>query len=84
MLKKEPLQGEEPIRGGDTPSIVQNGYSGKIPMAGIMGLQREASGITHGTATFTLHIRDGQLARYTTDREQSFVPSLEEENGVAQ
>jgi hypothetical protein len=84
MPKKEPLQGGEPIRGDDTPSIVQNGYSGKIPKAGIIALEWEAAGITHGTATLTLHIRDGRLARYTTDRERSFVPSLEEEKGVAQ
>jgi hypothetical protein len=32
MPKKEPLQGGEPIRGDDTPIIVQDGYSVKIPI----------------------------------------------------
>jgi hypothetical protein len=74
MPKEKPLQGGEPIRGGDTPSIAQDGYSGKIPAVGITDLEREVSGIIHGAATLTLHIKDGQLARYTTSRERSFIP----------
>ncbi|MDR2742616.1 MAG: hypothetical protein LBB98_10760 [Treponema sp.] len=71
MPKKEPLQGGEPVRGGNTPSIVQDGYSGKIPMAAITDLEWEAAGIMHGTATLILHIRDSKLARFTTSRERS-------------
>jgi hypothetical protein len=72
--KQKPLQGGKPIRGGDTLSIVQDGYSGKIPTVGIVDLERETAGIMHGTATLTLHIKDGYLIRYTTSRERSFVP----------
>jgi hypothetical protein len=72
--KKEPLQGGEPVRGNDTPSVVQDGYSGKVPTAGITGLEWEAAGIMHGTAALTLYIKDGKLVRYTTSRERSIVP----------
>jgi hypothetical protein len=76
MPKKLPLRGGGPVRGGDTPSIVQDGYSGKIPTVGITALEWEAAGIIHGIATLTLHIRDGQLARFTTSRERSFVAEV--------
>jgi hypothetical protein len=69
MPKKEPLQGGEPIRGD--PSIAQGGYSGKIPAAAFAALEWEVSGIMYGTATLTIHIRDGRLARFTTRRECS-------------
>jgi hypothetical protein len=71
MPKKIPLQGGEPVRGGDTPSIAQGGYSGNIPATAITALSREAAKLEHGTATLTLHIRDGQLARFITARERS-------------
>jgi hypothetical protein len=71
MNKKLPLQGGEPIRGDDTPSIVQDGYSGKIPTTAIIALEWELAKIVHGTASLTLHVRDGKLARFTTGRERS-------------
>jgi hypothetical protein len=73
MPKKEPPQGVEPIRGGDTPSIVQGGYSGKIPTAAIAAFAWELVGLDYGMATLTFHIRNGKLARYTTGRERSFM-----------
>jgi hypothetical protein len=73
MPKKLPRQGGEPIRGDDTPIMAQQGYSGKIPAPASAALLRELAGLVHGTATLTIHIRDGKLARYTTGREHSFV-----------
>jgi hypothetical protein len=81
MPKKTPLQG--------------GGYSGKLPLTAVAALEREAdckiptpafmalerdlTGMTHGTASLTIrngkitvaivfHVRDGKLSRYETDR----------------
>ena len=70
---KKPLHGE-PVRGGDNPTVVQNSYNGYIPPAAFNALEWEAGGLTHGTATLTLHVRDGHLTRFTTSRERSFIP----------
>jgi hypothetical protein len=51
--------------------IAQGGYSGKIPTAAITALSWELAGLTHGTASLVIHIRDGKLARFTTGRECS-------------
>jgi hypothetical protein len=74
MPKKLPLQGGEPVRGGDTPIMAQQGYSGKIPMSAFKALERELTGLTHGTASITFHIRDGKLARYETEKHISYLP----------
>ena len=71
--KKEPLQGGRPIRGNDTLTVTQTGYNGKVPVAGIIELEREAAGVIHGVAVFELHIRDGKLIRYVTSRQRSFI-----------
>jgi hypothetical protein len=49
-------------------------YNGKIPVAAVNELEREIVGIIHGTVTLTLHIKDGNLTRFTTSRERSFIP----------
>jgi hypothetical protein len=51
----------------------KSGYSSKIPTAAITALEWELAGLVHGTASLTLHIRDGKLARFTTSRERSFI-----------
>jgi hypothetical protein len=51
----------------------QEGYNGYIPTSAFTALSWELAGLVHGTATLTIHIRDGRLARYTTGRERSFV-----------
>jgi hypothetical protein len=56
----------------NTPAAqTQGGYSGKIPTAAIIALEWELTGLAHGMATLTFHVRDGKLARFTTGREQS-------------
>jgi hypothetical protein len=56
----------------DTPaSGAQDGYSGKIPAAALINLEWELTGLEHGTATLALHIRDGKLVRFVTNRERS-------------
>jgi hypothetical protein len=55
----------------DTPE--DKGYSGKIPAAAIIALEWELAKLEHGTANLTLHVRDGQLARFTTGRERSYM-----------
>jgi hypothetical protein len=49
----------------------QGGYFGKIPVAAIVAFESELTGLLHGTASLTIHIRDGKLARYNTSRERS-------------
>jgi excisionase family DNA binding protein len=71
--KKAPQSGGL-IRGNDNLTITQSGYSGKIPVSGIIDLEHELIGLMHGTATLTLHVKDGHLTRFTTSRERSFVP----------
>ena len=74
MLKNEkPLQGGRPIRGNDTLNITDKAFDGKIPLAAVNALEHEAAGLMHGTATLTLHVKDGHLLRYTTNRERSFI-----------
>jgi hypothetical protein len=58
------------------PSAIQaqqGGYSGKIPVVAITAMEWELAGLVHGTATLTIHIRDGKLARFTTGRERSHI-----------
>jgi len=50
------------------------GYHGIIPDAAVKELEQEASGIIHGQVTLTLHIKDGNLTRFATSRERSFIP----------
>jgi len=73
MPKEKPLQGG-PIRGSDTLKIPEIGYNGTIPVAAVNELEREAAGIIHGTIVLSLHIKDGNLIRFATSRERSFVP----------
>ena len=70
-MSKNLHKGEGPIRGCsvDTP-----GYNGTIPVAAVNELEREAAGIIHGTVTLALYIKDGNLTRFGTSRERSFVP----------
>jgi hypothetical protein len=49
----------------------QLGYSGKIPTEAFRALEWELAGLVHGTASLTIHIRDGKLVRFTTVRERS-------------
>jgi hypothetical protein len=72
MSKRKNIR-KESVRGGDTPDMPQQGYSGKIPAAAIIAMEWELAGLIHGTATLALHIRDGKLARYTTSRETSHI-----------
>jgi hypothetical protein len=60
----------------DTPA---EGYSSKIPTKAFTALSWEAAKIVHGTATLTLHIRDGKLARFVTSRERSFIEDAADE-----
>jgi hypothetical protein len=73
MPKKIPLQDAVSIRGGDSSTIPQAGYNGYIPPEAITALSWELNGLVHGTATLTIHIRDGKMARFTTGRERSFM-----------
>ena len=72
--KKEPLHGGGPIQGNDTPTIPQSGFNGNIPSAAVRELEQDATGLMHGTVILTLYIKDGQLNRYATSRERSFIP----------
>jgi hypothetical protein len=74
MPKEKPLHGGGPIRGGNTPSIANQGYNGNIPSVAIKALENEITGLVHGIVSLTIHIRDGEIGRYTTGRERSFIP----------
>jgi hypothetical protein len=48
-------------------------YNGYIPPETITAFSWELAGLVHGTATLTIHIRNGKLARFTTGRERSYM-----------
>ena len=74
--KEKPLQGGRPIQGksADNLRIADKTFDGNIPPAAFNALEHETAGLMHGTATLTLHVKDGHLLRYVTSRERSFVP----------
>jgi hypothetical protein len=49
-------------------------YSGRIPAPAITAIECELTGLMHGTASITFHIRDGKLSRYETDKHISYIP----------
>ena len=49
-------------------------YNGKIPSTVFNAFAMEATGLSHGIMTLTLHIRNGNLSRYVINREISVVP----------
>ena len=75
MPKENPLQGK-PIRGnGENSMIAETDYkSNLIPIAAINSLERELTGLTHGIASLTIHVRDNHIARFAVSRERSFIP----------
>jgi hypothetical protein len=50
-------------------------YNGKTPAAAVTALEWKAAGMAHGTATLTLHVKDGKL-EYTTEWECSHIPEV--------
>jgi len=70
-MPKKTLQCKESVKGG---SIDLLGYNGTVPLVAVHELEREAAGIMHGTIMLTLHIKDGNLTRFVTSRERSFIP----------
>jgi hypothetical protein len=92
MPKKTAPQSDELIRGipYDPFTVSKDSYSGYVPPEAFNALEWEATGLKHGVATLTLHVRDGHLIRYTTNREISFIPGkpttgtqLNSEEGVS-
>ena len=63
MLKEKPRQSKEPVRGSssDNTTVAQIAYNGKIPAKDFKALENELAGMTHGTVSLTISIRDGQL-----------------------
>jgi hypothetical protein len=57
----------------------KGGYSGKVPTVAIIALERELTGLEHGVATLTFHVRDGKFSRFTSRREVSHI--VEEDGG---
>jgi hypothetical protein len=49
------------------------GYSGKVPAMAITALELEVAELVYGTATLTIHVKDGRMVRFTTGRERSHV-----------
>jgi len=82
--KRKPLQAGQPIRGVniDNNTVSENGYSGYIPPAAFNALEWEVSGLMHGTASLTVHIKDGHLLRYVTGRERSFILGRSTTGGI--
>jgi len=75
MPKEKPLQGK-PIRGsGENSMIAEIGYKSNIPLAAINSLERELTGLAHGTVSLSVYVRDGRITRFTTNRECSTVIS---------
>jgi hypothetical protein len=74
MSKKNPLRDGGSFRGSDTSTISEIGFNSNIPPSAITALEQETVGLIHGTATLTIHVKDGHLIRYATGRERSYVP----------
>ena len=81
MPEKIPHRSGELVRGGEPTAssvaqseIVGNGYPGYVPAECVGALHREAEGVGHGIVRLELHIRHGQLSRYTVGRECSHIP----------
>ncbi|MDR1256154.1 MAG: hypothetical protein LBJ86_00210 [Spirochaetaceae bacterium] len=58
-------------------SYTEGGCSGKTPVLAVIDFEKRLArppGLAHGTATLTLYVKDGHLARYTTGRERSHIP----------
>jgi hypothetical protein len=53
------------------------GIAMTIPADVLRILETELDGLNHGTATLTIHVRDGKF-RYVVGREQSFYPADEQ------
>ena len=53
---------------------VQSDCSGEIPTAAFSAFERELTGLLHGTASITFHVRDGKLARYEIEKRISCLP----------
>jgi hypothetical protein len=58
VAEKRPHQGE-PLRGGDTPIIAKQGYSGNIPTTVIQCLEHEIQGVDFGGVSLIVSVRDG-------------------------
>lgn len=71
---KEPHRSNKLVRGGDNPIVAECGYSSNIPSMAVQALEQEVAGLMHGVVSLTLHVKDGNLIRYTTNRERSYVP----------
>jgi hypothetical protein len=74
MPKEKPLQGGGPLRGGDTSTIAEAAYSGKIPLSAFAAIERELTGLVYGTASIVFHVRAGKLARCEIEKCMSYLP----------
>ena len=81
MSIKKPFQDNESIQGGNKPIITDGGYDGYIPPEAFTALSWELAGLVHGEATLKISIKDGNLNRYVTSRERSFVPGKQKTGG---
>ena len=77
---KTPLQSETvPILRALSSPV--DGYDGNIPTTALSAIRREVAGLLHGTASLTLHVKDGHLLRFVTSREISHVPAKQKTGG---
>ena len=75
MLKEKKPQDGRSIRDSDTLILTDKFFDGNnIPVAAIKALKEESTGLLHGTVTLALHVKDGNLYRFTINRERSIVP----------
>ena len=73
--KEKSFQDGQPIQSGDDASkMTDKAFDGNIPAEAVYSLGREAAGLMHGTVALIVHIKDGHLLRYTTNRKRSFSP----------
>jgi len=74
-MTKKPLQGQGPIRGGDTLKVIENGYNGKVPNFTLHDVEAELRNVKNGDVSLVLIIRDSRLARYETRAYKSIYSS---------
>jgi hypothetical protein len=59
------------IRGGNSLGKAEDS---NILTTAFEALEKETTGIFHGTVSLTIHVKDGKCNRYAISRERSFIP----------
>jgi hypothetical protein len=63
--------------------IAEGGFSGYVPIDAVQELRLSKAGVTHGIISLVLVVCNGELERFYTTREESFLPAGEKSSEAA-